>query len=218
MPVSTAECERRFSWLKQTKTDWRSSLLTKSLNNLMCVAMESPSIAEFYPIHPIELWSNKTITRRSIRYAEGTLHRSAQPSTSGEEAEILAESPEAAEGMEQGDPSAYDEEKELQLWLSLDGDADEEEEEESAHQTEKLNLNEWQHTPESPFSIALAVSSYSPRSSSSPELSAILKGLSGVCCHSFKLSFSVWWADSSSSSYLLFIQFFLDEDEAERWC
>ena len=58
-------------------------------------------------------------------------------------AEISAESPEAAEGMEQGDPSAYDEEKELQLWLSLDSDVNEEEAEESAHQTEKLNLNEW---------------------------------------------------------------------------
>ena len=116
--------------------------------------MKSPSIADFDPTHPIELCSNKTINRRSIRYAEGTRLRSAQPSTSAEEVEISAESPEAAEGMEQGNPSAYDEEKELQLWLSLDDDADEEEEEESAHQTEKLNLNERQHTPESPFSIA----------------------------------------------------------------
>ena len=95
----------------------------------MCVALESPSIVEFDPTHPFELCSNKTITSRSIRYAEGTWRRSAQPSTSAEEAEISAESPEATEGMEQGDPSAYDEEKELQLWLSLDGDADEEEEE-----------------------------------------------------------------------------------------
>ena len=120
----------------------------------MCVALESPSIAEFDPTHPVELWSNKAITRLSIRYAEGTQRKSAQPSTSAEEAEISAESPEAAEGMEQRDPSAYDEEKELQLWLSLDSDADEEEEEESALQTEKLNLNERQHTSESPFSIA----------------------------------------------------------------
>ena len=55
LPVSTAECERGFSWLKQTKTDWCSSLHIKSLNNLMCVALESPRIAEFDPIHPIKL-------------------------------------------------------------------------------------------------------------------------------------------------------------------
>ena len=55
LPVSTAECERGFSWLKQTKTDWRSSLHIKSLNKLMCVALESPSIAEFDPTHPIKL-------------------------------------------------------------------------------------------------------------------------------------------------------------------
>ena len=197
LPVSTAECERGFSWLKRTKTDWRSSLHTKSLNKLMCVALESPIIAEFDPIHPIELCSNKTINRRSMRYAEGTRRRSAQPSTSAEEAEISAESPEAAERMEQGDPSAYDEEKELQLWLSLDGDADEEEEDESAHQTEKLNLNERQHTPESPFSIADNSGDEEDLGEYELTASAILKGLSGV--RSFRFNF-------------------LDGDEAERWC
>ena len=162
------------------------------------VALESPSIAEFDPTHPIELWSNKTITRWSIRYAEGTRRRSAQPSTSAEEAEISAESPEAAEGMGQGDPSAYDEEKELHFWLSLDGDADEEEEEEeSAHQTEKLNLNEWQHTPESPFSIADNSGDEEDLGEYQLTASAILKGLSGV--RSFRFNF-------------------LDGDEAERWC
>ena len=161
----------------------------------MCVALESPSIAEFDPTHPIELWSNKTITRRSIRYAEGT--RSAQPSTSAKEAEISAESPETVDGMEQGDPSAYDEEKELQLWLSLDGDSDEEEEEESAHQTEKLNLSERQHTPESPFGIADNSGDEEDLGGYELTASAILKGLSGV--RSFRFNF-------------------LDGDEAERWC
>ena len=194
LPVSTAECERGFSWLKRTKTDWRSSLHTKSLNNLMCVALESPSIAEFDPTHPVELWSNKAITRRSIRYAEGTQRKSAQPSTSAEEAEISAKSPETTEGMEHGDPSAYDEEKELQLWLSLDSDADEEEEE-SALQNEKLNLNERQLTPESPFSIADNSGDEKDLGEYELTASAILKGLSGV--RSFRFNF-------------------LDGDEAER--
>ena len=163
----------------------------------MCVALESPSIAEFDPTHPVELWSNKAITRRSIRYAEGTQGKSAQPSISAEEAEISAESPETAEGMEQGDPSAYDEEKELQLWLSLDSEADEEEEEESALQTEKLNLNEWQHTPESPFSIADNSGDEEDLGEYELTASAILKGFSGVCSFRFN---------------------FLDGDEAERWC
>ena len=183
--------------LAQANQNRRSSLHTKSPNKLMCVALESPIIAEFDPTHPIELWSNKTITRQSIRYAEGTRRRSAQPSTSAEEAEISAESPEAAEGMEQEGPSAYDEEKELQLWLSLDGDADEEEEEESAHQTEKLNLNERQHTPESPFSIPDNSGDEEDLGEYELTASAILKGLSGV--RSFRFNF-------------------LDGDEAERWC
>ena len=163
----------------------------------MCIALESPSIAEFDPTNPIELWSNKTITRWSIRYAEGTRRRSAQPSTSAKESEISAESPETAEGMEQGDPSAYDEEKELQLWLSLESDADEEEEEESAHQTEKLNLSERQHTPESPFSIADNSGDEEDLGGYELTASAILKGLSGV--RSFRFNFS-------------------DGDEAEQWC
>ena len=162
-----------------------------------CVLLWNHQALQFDPTHPIELWSNKTITRRSIRYAEGTRRRSAQPSTSAEEAEISAESPETAEGMEQGDPSAYDEEKKLQLWLSLDGDADEGEEEESAHQTEKLNLNEWQHTPESPFSIADNSGDEEDLGGYESTASAILKGLSRV--RSFRFNF-------------------LDGDEAERWC
>ena len=36
LPVSTAECERGFSWLKRTKTDWRANLGATSLNDLMC--------------------------------------------------------------------------------------------------------------------------------------------------------------------------------------
>ena len=99
--------------------------------------------------------------------------------------------------MEQGDPSAYDEEKELQLWLSLDGDADEGEEEESAHQTEKLNLNERQHTPESAFSIADNSGDEEDLGGCELTASAILKGLSRV--RSFRFNF-------------------LDGDEAERWC
>ena len=98
--------------------------------------------------------------------------------------------------MGQGNPSAYDEEKELQLWLSLDGDADEEEEE-SAHQTEKLTLNEWQHTPESPFSIADNSGDEEDLGEYELTASVILQGLSGV--RSFRFNF-------------------LDGDEAERWC
>ena len=172
-------------------------LSTPNPSTTLCVLLWNHQALQFDPTHPIELWSNKTITRRSIRYAEGTRRRSAQPSTSAEEAKISAESPETAEGMEQGDPSAYDEEKELQLWLSLDGDADEGEEEESAHQTEKLNLNERQHTPESPFSIADNSGDEEDLGGYELTASAILKGLSRV--RSFRFNF-------------------LDGDEAKRWC
>ena len=88
--------------------------------------------------------------------------------------------------MEQEGPSAYDEEKELQLWLSLDGDVDEEEEEESAHQTEKLNLNERQHTPESPFSIPDNSRDEEDLGEYELTASAILKELSGVRSFRFK--------------------------------
>ena len=79
----------------------------------------------------------------------------------------------------------------------MDSDADEEEKEESALQTEKLNLNERQHTPESPFSIADNSGDEEDLGEYELTASTILKGLSGV--RSFRFNF-------------------LDGNEAERCC
>ena len=46
MPVSTAVCERGFSTMKQIKSDWRASLSTESLQRLMFLSMEGPSVLE----------------------------------------------------------------------------------------------------------------------------------------------------------------------------
>ena len=36
IPASTAECERGFSAMKRIKSDWRTSLCTSTLSDLMC--------------------------------------------------------------------------------------------------------------------------------------------------------------------------------------
>lgn len=81
LPVSTAECERGFSWLKRTKTDWRSSLNSRSLNDLMTISMVSPSISEFDPQAAIELWANSSRRARRVTYGEGRVRkqRSSEP-------------------------------------------------------------------------------------------------------------------------------------------
>ena len=52
IPASTAECERGFSAMKRVKSDWRASLNTSNLSDLM---LEGPSIDDFEPPRACQL-------------------------------------------------------------------------------------------------------------------------------------------------------------------
>ena len=65
IPASSAECERGFSAMKRTKTDWRAKLTSKSLTDLLTVALYSPDIKEFDPTRAIDLWwEGSSLSRR----------------------------------------------------------------------------------------------------------------------------------------------------------
>ena len=47
IPVNTAECERAFSSTNRIKTELRNLLKTKTLEYLMRISIEGPSLADF---------------------------------------------------------------------------------------------------------------------------------------------------------------------------
>ena len=127
LPVSTAECERGFSWLKRTKTDWRANLGATSLNDLMCCALESATVESFDPLPAVDLWTNSTQRARRITYAESQPRKSTAPHTQTtaetEEPDLVEDLLKAVEEEEEADevgvPSrsdaaASDEELELE--------------------------------------------------------------------------------------------------------
>ena len=63
LPASTAECERGFSVMKTTKTDWRSSLSSERLSDLIMICLHSPPISEFNPSTAIDLWRRVSETK-----------------------------------------------------------------------------------------------------------------------------------------------------------
>ena len=58
-PHNSSECERGFSGMKRVKTDWRASLKTSTLSDLMLVLLEGPSIDDFNPLRPCQLWADQ---------------------------------------------------------------------------------------------------------------------------------------------------------------
>lgn len=64
-PASTAECERGFNTMKQVKNDWRSSLKSDTMSNLLMVQLSSPEIRKYDPIKAVMLWHQDSV--RSMR-------------------------------------------------------------------------------------------------------------------------------------------------------
>ena len=56
LPVSSAICERGFSCLKRIKTDWRSSLTTEQLDQLMLISVEGPSLEDYVAERALNRW------------------------------------------------------------------------------------------------------------------------------------------------------------------
>ena len=64
--MSTACCERGFSAVKRIKSDWRASLLTATLNNLLFVSQNGPDEDEYDPLPAVLHWWNDS--ERPRRY------------------------------------------------------------------------------------------------------------------------------------------------------
>ncbi|WAR09929.1 ZN862-like protein [Mya arenaria] len=56
LPMSSAVCERGFSAVKRIKSDWRACLNTETLDNLLCVSLEGPSLERFNATRAAHLW------------------------------------------------------------------------------------------------------------------------------------------------------------------
>ena len=56
--ASTADCEREFSTMKRIKSDWRASLGTSTLSDLMCGLLESCDINTYDPSSACGLWAD----------------------------------------------------------------------------------------------------------------------------------------------------------------
>ena len=64
-PFNTACCERAFSVMKRTKTDWRSSLDTDTLDAVLRIIIDGPELEKFVPNAAVHLfWTKCTRSRR----------------------------------------------------------------------------------------------------------------------------------------------------------
>ena len=70
LPASTAECERGFNVMKQIKSDWRSTLSTEAINDLMIVLLLSPDIKDFDPQKAIDLWATSGFRQRRPNFMD----------------------------------------------------------------------------------------------------------------------------------------------------
>ena len=66
IPVSTAECERAFSAMNRIKTDLRNRLKTPTLDCLMRISIEGPSVSDFNFERAADLWGGMRNRRLSI--------------------------------------------------------------------------------------------------------------------------------------------------------
>ena len=91
MPASSAECERGFSGLKRTKTDWRNRLQSSSITDLLTIEMYTPEVGSYDPTTAVDLWLKNEESSRSRRpheaaYARGPNSQQDGSSDSEEEA------------------------------------------------------------------------------------------------------------------------------------
>ena len=57
VPASTSDCEKGFSAMKKIKGDWRASLRTETLSDLMCVLLDKNCISTYDPQNALHLWA-----------------------------------------------------------------------------------------------------------------------------------------------------------------
>ena len=56
LPLSTSKVERAFSFMKRIKTDWRVSLDSSTVDDLMIISLEGPPEGDFHAERSVTLW------------------------------------------------------------------------------------------------------------------------------------------------------------------
>ena len=74
IPASSADAERGFSYVKNTKTNSRNKLLDSHLSDQLTIVLESPPVGKFDPVPAIDLWN---CTPRRVRQSQGLSSTSA---------------------------------------------------------------------------------------------------------------------------------------------
>ncbi|XP_070548832.1 zinc finger protein 862-like [Ptychodera flava] len=70
LPASSAVCERGFSLMKQTKTEYRNRLHTKTLSNLLMVKLHTKNEKEYDPTSAIHYWNTGGPKKRRHNFME----------------------------------------------------------------------------------------------------------------------------------------------------
>ena len=73
LPMSTACCERGFSALKRVKNDWRSSLSSTSLNSILRIVIDGPSVNDFCPNSALRTWWESSQPSRLEDFVDFTI-------------------------------------------------------------------------------------------------------------------------------------------------
>ncbi|XP_070560511.1 zinc finger protein 862-like isoform X2 [Ptychodera flava] len=75
LPASSAVCERGFSLMKQTKTEYRNRLHTKTLSNLLMVKLHTENEKEYDPTSAIHYWNTGGPKKRRHNFMEDRSNR-----------------------------------------------------------------------------------------------------------------------------------------------
>jgi hypothetical protein len=67
LPMSTAACERGFSMMNRIKSDGRSRMGSTTLNSLMCISIDGPSLESFDAQPAVNQWSSEVRRRPGHR-------------------------------------------------------------------------------------------------------------------------------------------------------
>ena len=68
IPVSTADCERGFSAVKQIKTDLRNRQKTETLDSLLRISVEGPDLDSFDFNKAATLWASQRNRRLKVQF------------------------------------------------------------------------------------------------------------------------------------------------------
>ena len=108
LPASTAVCERGFSHLKRTKTDFRSKLGASALRDSLLTTLHTPGVEEFDPLPVAQPWASGA--HRRPTYKRKATSSSASTSAIDdieEEAQEVEDDEEEEEEEEDSEERAY---------------------------------------------------------------------------------------------------------------